>query len=809
MRHFMLLSLLILSSTANAQPQSGRISFDYPNEPFVEFRFDLDRSMIALVMEDVDSDSVSPFNTLEHLHLRAYKARHFDKMLDHYGTSLKIRGWSALEKSANCYLYTLTQNEIVIGVFIIVKSEKTVYQHSGDTGRKALYLINIDGRLAPKQVSELVGNLNQVGIDVPELSAFGARRNTTSASTVLRMPEGDPIHDVQIQANQTAIEPQIRTVLEEGPDEVIAAMATLRSKLPAIQTLTARIDTESGKRVATIIVTVQPDAVSLPTTSITRGDETPQGQLLPTRFRTSEGKPIHEVRIQGNQKISEAEIQTALENGPEDIVKAITYLPLPDFNRVVVEIEGDDTRRVATIIVAKQPDTQLLATSSPTGLWTAARDPIHEIRIQGNRQISETEIRDVLENGPDEIDKAIDNLRKALPHFSRVSLLFENDGARRVAIITVVERRLSSDYYLHPAPLVHFNRVTGWLLGAHLEAGKRRQIGPLWMWDIPSSVKAHLSKVFGEVGYGFGNRDLNYRVGGDMIWNQPDVSSLGVSAQIHRATTAIAPELFPRYDGVSDAFWGLGFHNYYLSKGVETSVRWEPVVLTHSLKLTMRAESHKSLEKTTDWQFGNWDSESEAEENPPITPGQLRSTTFRYDLNTRHDRNVGWYNSLLVEHSNPAVGSDFDFTRFQLQLRYAALRGEDLIRTRLVLGVATSALPIQRQFIIGGRGTLSGYPLYAFAGDHVSLLNLEYFYRLPLPNPYGWEWLNHTKTYAILYLDQGQVWNMSDKPYRFDPKTAVGIGLQFGQESPLRFNLSKPLESERGVHFDVMWYSSF
>ena len=224
----------------------------------------------------------------------------------------------------------------------------------------------------------------------------------------------------------------------------------------------------------------------------------------------------------------------------------------------------------------------------------------------------------------------------------------------------------------------------------------------------------------------------------------------------------------------------------------------------------MRAELHESLEKTTDWQFGDWGSESEAEENPPITPGQLRSVTLRYDLNARQSNNLGWHNTLLIEHSNPAVGSDFDFTRFQLQLRYAAAsRGDDIIRTRLVLGAATSALPIQRQFIIGGRGTLSGYPLYAFGGDHVSLLNLEYFYRLPIPNPYGWEWVNHTKPYAILYLDQGQVWNVSDKPYRFDPKTSVGIGLQFGKESPLRFNLSKPLESERGVQFDWMWYSSF
>ena len=809
MKHFMLLflSLLILSRAANAQPQSGRVPFDYPDEPFVEFRFDLDRSTIALVMENMSADTASQFSTLEHLHLRAYKARHFDKMLDHYGTNLKIRGWSALEKSANCHLYTLTQSDTVISIFVIVKSEKTMYQHSGDTGRKALYLINIDGRLAPKQVSELVGNLNQVGIDIPELSKFGAQRNTTSASTLLRMPEGDPIHEVQIQANQTTIEPQIRTVLEEGPDEIIAAMATLRSKLPDIQTLTVRIDAEGGKRVATIIATAEPDTGSSSTTLMTLPDEITQEQATPTRFRTSEGAPIHEVRIQGNQKITNAEIQTALENEPEDIVKAIASLPLPDLNRIVVEIEGDDTRRVATIIVIAQPDTTRLLTSSPTGLWTAARDPIHEVRIQGNQKIGEAEIQAVLENGPDEVEKAIDNLKDALPYFSRVSLQFENNGTRRIAIITVVERRLSSDYYFHAFPLIQFNRVTGWLLGAHLEVGKRRQIGPLWMWNIPSSVTAYLPKLFGEVGYGFGNRDLNYRVGGDMIWSQSGVSSLGVSAQIHRATTAVAPELFPHYDSVSDAFWALGFHNYYLSRGVETSFRWEPVVPTHSLKLTMRAESHESLQKTTDWQFGNWGSESEAEENPPITPGQLRSATFRYDLNTRQNRNVGWYNTLLVEHSNPVVGSDFDFTRFQLQLRYAAPRGDDLIRTRLVLGTATSALPTQRQFIIGGRGTLSGYPLYAFAGDHVSLLNLEYFYRLP--NPYGWKWFNNLKTFVVLFLDQGQVWNMSDKPYRFDPKTSVGMGLQLGQESPLRFNLSKPLESERRVQFDLMWYSSF
>ena len=90
----------------------------------------------------------------------------------------------------------------------------------------------MDGQFAPKQVSELLGNLNALGIEIPELNAFGARSAPVSSSTVLRTPEGDPIHEVQIQADQTTIESQIRTMLEEGPDELIAAMATLRSKLP-------------------------------------------------------------------------------------------------------------------------------------------------------------------------------------------------------------------------------------------------------------------------------------------------------------------------------------------------------------------------------------------------------------------------------------------------------------------------------------------------------------------------------------------------------------------------------------------------
>ena len=140
----------------------------------------------------------------------------------------------------------------------------------------------------------------------------------------------------------------------------------------------------------------------------------------------------------------------------------------------------------------------------------------------------EAEIRATLENAPEDIGKAIDTLKEILPYFSRVTLQIKGDSTKRVATITVAEKVLSSDYYLHATPLVQFNRVTGFLPAARFEVGKRRQMGPLWMWYIPSSIRDRLTKLSGDVGYGFGNRELNYRVGGDIIWGEPDISTLGI-----------------------------------------------------------------------------------------------------------------------------------------------------------------------------------------------------------------------------------------------------------------------------------------
>ena len=267
-------------------------------------------------------------------------------------------------------------------------------------------------------------------------------------------------------------------------------------------------------------------------------------------------------------------------------------------------------------------------------------------------------------------------------------------------------------------------------------------------------------------------------------------------------------------------FGAKDLHNYYLRRGFEIAFRWqhlprmEYIPPKHLVTLTLLAESHRSLEKSTDWHLFNWRSTSKARENPAITSGRMRSVMFTYDLNLRQGRlgtgYLGWHNTFLLEHSRTAFGSDFDFTRYQLHLRYAHALGKHQIRTRAVGSFSTASLPIQRQFTIGGPGVLNGYPLYAFAGDRGYLFNIEYFY--PFPELFTWRNMQFDffTLFLVFFLDAGQTWNIGNETSTLVPKSDAGIGFHFGEsDSFLRFNVAQAFESEQGVQFNILWFYSF
>ena len=471
------------------------------------------------------------------------------------------------------------------------------------------------------------------------------------------------------------------------------------------------------------------------------------------------------------------------------------------------------------------------SSSSPTRFRTADGFPIYEVQIKGNQKIDRAEILETLEAGDENIEKAVETLRKKMgSKLEEVESSVKKENGRHIAVITVKEHSASrSSGSLQAIPMIRFNRVSGWKLGATVKMDLARA---RFSNGMPTS------NIFGYVGYGFGNKITDYEIGIDTMpfatytrFNNPEGDAnrwyhgFGINAKVHGTTDITPNNVIPYHltNNFNDPF-GLFYnisgaedlHNYYLRRGFEIAFRWQKLPRMeylsppHLVTLKLLAENHESLAKSTDWYLFNWRSTSKVRENPAITPGRMRSVMFEYDLNPRRN-NFGWHNTFFVEHSNTAFGSDFDFTRYQLHLRYAHLLGKHQIRTRAVGSFSTASLPIQRQFTIGGPGVLNGYPLYAFSGDRGYLFNIEYFYSLPEL----FFWRNRQfdfdfNLFLVFFLDAGQTWNLTDDTRILVPKSDTGIGFQFGEsDSFLRFNVAQAFESEQGVQFNVLWFYSF
>ncbi len=820
------LLLLLICQTIYSEPDIGTVPFDCPDVLPPRFQFDLDSHVIALVMEDSTSDILPVFKSVKNLYLKNYRHRsgNLKKLVQYYSEVLRERGWRVLGRSArvnpektNLYISILHQDEIVRGLFVIVRSGNGVY------------VINIVGEIPLEQLSALLRNLNQLGIEIQRLMSLRSR-------------------DLQLAPIQEPIKP------EPAPSLTAKDMST---------------ELSSHK-------TIEPTE--------------------PLKWQT-DGRPIHEIRIENVTTTREGKapkgtedkiaieinkIKKVLQEGSGELEKVMPVLAeaFGDSPKIVsLRIMEEGEKRIATLSLAPAQKISILKSMRISGVnkgnlsqgqievnnlfvsqgydteippattrFMAKDVPIHELHIQGNQKIPEVRIRQALENASKDIDKALQTLFKAIPYFEEIDLQVNEEQKRYIATITVTEKPLSTDAYLGFSPLVRFgfNRVTGWEIGTGFKVGKRKDVGPLWMWNINEDQSDLTSRLFGRISYAFGNPHLHYRIGGIANWGRPYAWNIGMIAQVHRSTVAVAPELFPGYDGAWSIFERIlgapDLQNYYLQHGATISLRWSPIVSSHSFDVTAITESHANLQKSTDWFVTNWGSKLSLRENPTITSGQMRSLIFQYDYNNRTGA-LGWYNTLIVEHSSPAVGSDFDFTRLKLHLRYAFPLAENRIRTRFLFGYSDATLPIQRQFVIDGMGGLRGYPWYrqettsegiitydsghtsspyVFAGDRGFLLNVEYHYRLSnLFSPRFFE-----KFFVVAFLDEGQVWDVSDAAYNFDPKASVGIGLQIGEDdtvtvvnvkglhsgkdaSLFRINIAKPLESNRGIQITTAWYHNF
>ncbi len=193
--------------------------------------------------------------------------------------------------------------------------------------------------------------------------------------------------------------------------------------------------------------------------------------------------------------------------------------------------------------------------------------------------------------------------------------------------------------------------------------------------------------------------------------------------------------------------------DYYRRHGVQlhAAVRPNP---RFEAQFAWRGERHDALGVESD--FSVWNGDEEFRPNLGAAEGKLNALIFgavfdsvgfhddsltatyrRHQLDTpfgqlrNPDEDPGrpvWRAQWTSEVSTPDVlGSDFDFHRHIVSGRALfPLSSHEELRARAIGGWSGGALPPQRQFSLGGIGSVHGYGFKEAVGDTLLLFNVEY-----------------------------------------------------------------------------------
>lgn len=768
MRFYIFIFFLLLFSVVGtqAQPKIGTIPFDCPDVDPPTFEFNLTLELIDLI------SSVEVYNSVENIYIHTYQKSDevFDKLNTYYATKLLKNGWDKFTDDVNYRIHflvnTYENNENVAGIFAIVRTQMSVY------------LLNIVGKIPQQQIGTLLANLNLLGIWIPELRSLGEQIDTAKPQTESNVWSAD---DTVLYNNSTTI---------------------------------LRIFNESTKSLSKFSGTMQ-------TTLL--GDWTynshPISRIEIKSHTRSRGNS-HQQRIDAIKDIlSGGNIH---QDGPADFDILLNRLLSSEALVYIQRITVDTDEKQIQLFLEEMQDDDHIKLSQQ--FRTQEDDPIHEIQLYGNLDFDMEILKSVLEEGPSEIDFFMKTLPDTFPEIDKATIETVDFGQQRIAKITVLlEKPIANNFYGNAIPRIGFNRVSGWELGARVETGFHSQ--PLrdstpidYDWNREVPLIRDNPKIFAQFGYGFGNKQRYYSIGGNQIWGKRKKWKIGYSASYQRAITTISSDIFAGYEerglfllrliGVPD------HQNYYLKKGPEMSFHWQPK-WSNRVRITLASEKHENLHKTTDWHILNWRSTSKMRDNLDVTPANIRSITLKSEFNSRRNY-LGWHNTFIIEHSNAVFGSDYDWTRAQTHFRYAYPFGRNQIRSRFVMSsvfgkkkenqIGNTLLPIQRQFIIGGIGTLNGYPINSFIGDEGYLFNVELNLGIPVINQIDFLKAFH----AVLFVDIGQVWNEYRDKWNFEPKGSAGIGIQISSGVDIfRFNVAKAFDADQDIQYNLMFFYSY
>ena len=440
----------------------------------------------------------------------------------------------------------------------------------------------------------------------------------------------------------------------------------------------------------------------------------------------------------------------------------------------------------------------------PTRFVNDAGEPIHEVRIEGNRSVGAEEMRNALDLGPDHFETAVAAMEGATPFrkvdweirrdedgrligIIRVGAIgsptrFLNDlgrpidevrieGNQRVSVgeirnalglgpdhfetaVAVMEAVLpfrKVDWKIRreeDGRLIGIIRVEEHSINQLRSTGLNRfdrahgfQYGARVEWERRRDVrKDPIGSLFAEASRGFSSDRWLHRWGVSLNLNLGGGAALTASAE-RRRDAAVRDDEAP-----NEAEQGA----MALLFGHEFRDYYERFGTALDAELSLEDGIHAfqlnlSQERHCSLKkTTDWSLLRWRSRKFPIAPiddGRYAGVLLRYEFDSLAD----WRAYAEMEHALPRFGSDFAFTRAGVSVRMRRYLDNGQLLLRLKAEASRGAVPIQRSLNLGGPGTLLGYERHAFQAARGALLNMEYRMRVLTHLP--------LKLYALFFVD--------------------------------------------------------
>ncbi len=782
--------------------KKGLILFDHPQNPEAKVEVNLTDKLINLVTKSMNSspEVKEMVQMLEGIYVRTYDSpiithgTNGTKLVEYYQEKLKKEKWEVFVKikEANemVEVSLLYDEDVAYGIFAIVVTDKPEKS-------KEVTFVNIVGKIATERISDLLGNLSNFGTTDIDLSdtlkvkaELNPNRDTVQKEMLAVKIEKPPKIDGKLDDKCWKIAPQADKFTHVSTEKPVKD-----------QTIVKLVYTDKAIYVAWHLYDSQPPKIVARQTK----DH--------IRFANEDSvcfsiDPFH------THKSAHRTLFMANPSGK----KYVHFAKARPKNR-----EYADRWKVAANTVK---DGWVVEMEIPWQVldYPETTEPIL-MGINFDRKQQRTGEHSWWSNvGVEKLYKNDGNWMRVLP---------PSKSSRMQGMLDTFEKGKSSPIGKNFFRLVNtsgLNPIDGLRLGGGFELGKRWHYDPLFFDRSGGTIRRNIDAasiamnendfrvrssmvpqpfIFGTMSLAVPTQNLNYRLGGGLS-SFSNRSRLTYAVQIHRLTSTRDRDiLLSGSEQFFRAFFDTDFQDYYLRQGGVMTLQWQHATLKHTLGLSLLLEEHESILIQKDNSFISWSTNLDfgTYQNFRIYDGRLHSITLKYDFDNRENTNLRydfdnqgnkneWYNTFLVEHSNSAIGSEHDFTRFIVHLRNYHPIGENRLDTRLKVGLAATSymLPYQRQFVLGGTGTLRGYSLYELVGNHGFLFNLEYAHNVA------------NGIYIVPFVDIGQAYNSLADITDIYPKANLGIGFQFGI---FRLNLARALERDHGYQANFKWSRTF